>query len=257
MPFIGVDVGGTNIDVVLFNREFSHLCNFPTKEKISELPSLLRHLEERYKARICLALAAWIRGGKIVKAPNLPKVELDKLGFVENDANCFALFAAKNLGFKDLLAITIGTGIGSGIIVDGKIYRGRGLAGELGHSVVASEGRNCVCGGKDHLEAYFGGWAIKRERGVEAREIFDLDENAVYAMKGFDLLCRQVSSALMLMDFQAVVFGGRIGARLKIDRIREGVGKYLMPEFMAEIVVIEDELAVAKGAAILAKEVFG
>jgi glucokinase/N-acetylglucosamine kinase len=257
MPFIGVDVGGTNIDIVLFDGRFTHLHNFPTKEKIFELPNILKDLEKRYKARVCLALAAWIREGKVVKAPNLPEFEFENLGFLENDANCFAFFASKKLGLKDLLGITIGTGIGSGVIIDGKIYRGRGLAGELGHTVVASEGRDCVCGGRDHLEAYFGGWALKREMGMEARKIFELDENVIYAVKGFDLLCKQISSAMMLMDFQAIVFGGRIGARLRIDRIKEGIEKYVMPEFRAEIIIMDDELAVAKGAALLAKEVFG
>ena len=258
MPFIGVDVGGTNTDVVLFDGEFSHLYHLPTK-KISELPVILESAEEKYRAKSCIGLAAWIRGGKVIKAPNLPEIDFEKLQrgrLIENDANCFAFFASKKLGFKNLLGVTIGTGIGSGITIDGKIYRGKGLAGEIGHAVVGDEGRRCACGGRDHLEAYFGGWVIKEETGKEAKEVFDYNENAIYAMKGFDLLCRQISYALMLMDFEAVVFGGRIGARLRIDKLKEGVEKYLMPEFRPEIAILRDGLAVAKGAALLAKEVF-
>jgi len=106
----------------------------------------------------------------------------------------------------------------------------------------------------DHLEAYFGGWAIKRETGREAKEIFDAEEDVVYRMRGFDLLCRQVAFVSMLMDFQAIVFGGRIGAKLRIDKLKEGMAKYIMGEFMPEIVMLKDELAVAKGAALLARE---
>ncbi|MBO8181708.1 MAG: ROK family protein [Archaeoglobus sp.] len=254
MPFLGVDIGGTNTDIVLFDKEFIHLHHFSTKEKISEISKIVGNLEKKYGAKSCIGLAAWIREGKILKAPNLPQIiEFD---LIENDANCFTFFAARKLGFKNLLGITIGTGIGAGVIVNGKIYRGRGLAGEIGHSVVGNEGRKCVCGGEDHLEAYFGGWAIRKETGKEAKEIFEADENVIYKMKGFDLLCKQIASASMLMDFEAVVFGGRIGARLSSDKLKEGISKYIMPEFMPEIVTLKDELAVAKGAAILAKEGF-
>ena len=253
MPFLGVDIGGTNTDIVLLDRDFTHLHHFPTKEIISEIPKLLKDLEKRYEAKGCIGLAAWIREGRILKAPNLPRADFD-FDLVENDANCFAFYASKKFGFENMLGITIGTGIGGGIIVSGKIYRGRGLAGEIGHTVVGDEGRACVCGGKDHLEAYFGGWAIRKETGKEAKDIFEADEDVIYKMKGFELLCRQIASVLMLMDFEAVVFGGRIGARLSVDKLKGGIAKYLMPEFMPEIEILEDELAVAKGAALLAKE---
>jgi predicted NBD/HSP70 family sugar kinase len=256
MPFLGIDIGGTNIDIVLLedSGEFRHLQSFKTSDKISEISEIIKDCERRYGIeRSCVGVAAWIRDGKIVKAPNLPRVpKFDWL--MENDANCFAFYTSKKLGFENMLGITVGTGIGSGIVIGGKIYRGRGLASEIGHVVVGSSGRKCVCGGKDHLEAYFGGWAIKKETGKEAKELFKLDESKVYEIKGFKEFCRVIGFAVMLMDFEAVIIGGRIGSRLDIARVKKEVGNYLMPEFNPKIVSINDELAVAKGAAMLAKE---
>ncbi len=258
MPFLGVDIGGTNIDVVLLedSGEFRYLRSFKTSDKISEIPEIIKDYERRYGVeRSCLGIAAWIKAGKIVKAPNLPTIpEFD--GLMENDANCFAFYAAKKFAFGNMLGITVGTGIGAGIVIDGKIYRGKGLAGEIGHVVVGNteDSRTCVCGGKDHLEAYFGGWAIKKETGMEAKELFKLDESKIYEMKGFKDFCRAIGFAVMLMDFEAVIIGGGIGNRLDIARLKEEVGNYLMPEFNPEIASIKDELAVAKGAALLAKE---
>jgi glucokinase/N-acetylglucosamine kinase len=59
----------------------------------------------------------------------------------------------------------------------------------------------------------------------------------------------------MLMDFEAVVIGGRIGVRLQEQVLKKRVYSYLMPEFQPEIRILDDELAVAKGAALLAKDV--
>ena len=79
---------------------------------------------------------------------------------VDNDGHLAALGesrygAAK--GARDFLMITVGTGVGGGIFIDGAPYRGsRGLGGELGHTVVELDGPPCPCGGKGHLEAYLG-----------------------------------------------------------------------------------------------------
>ncbi len=256
MSFLGVDIGGTNIDIVLLedSGEFRHLRSLKTTDKISEIPRIVKDYERSYSVeRYCVGIAAWIKGEKIVKAPNLPTIpKFD--GLMENDANCFAFYASKKLGFRNILGITIGTGIGAGIVINGKIYRGKGLAGEMGHVVVGNSGRKCVCGGRDHLEAYFGGWAIRKETGMDAKELFELDESKIYEMKGFKEFCKAVGFATMLMDFEAIAIGGRIGSRLDIVKVEDGIENYLMPEFSPEVVGVKDELAVAKGAALLAKE---
>lgn len=94
---------------------------------------------------------------------NVPMATMlrDRLGlpvFVENDANAAALgefVAGAGRGVNDMIAITLGTGVGGGMILDGKIYTGfNHAAGELGHMVIKEGGRHCNCGRDGCLEAY-------------------------------------------------------------------------------------------------------
>ncbi|MBE0475610.1 MAG: ROK family protein [Coriobacteriia bacterium] len=92
---------------------------------------------------------------------------------LDNDGHCAALgehrFGAAK-GVRDFLMVTLGTGVGGGMFVDGQPYRGaRGLGGEVGHMPVRSDGAPCPCGDKGHLEAYVGRIALGRRGREEAR----------------------------------------------------------------------------------------
>lgn len=93
----------------------------------------------------------------------LPEINILK---ITNDANAAALgelIYGGGIGMKNFVMITLGTGIGSGIIVNGDLVYGHdGLAGEIGHVTAVPEGRNCGCGGRGHLEAYCSATGIKR-----------------------------------------------------------------------------------------------
>ncbi len=107
--------------------------------------------------------------GSIVQAPNLPwkndvplaRMMQDRLGVntvLGNDANAAALGEWRygaGRGCDDLLVVTLGTGLGSGLVVDGKLLLGpKGNAGELGHTIIVIDGRQCTCGRRGCLEAY-------------------------------------------------------------------------------------------------------
>ncbi len=254
MKILGVDVGGTNIDVVLYDGKFRHIKTVPTTEVIESLNDFLRGLIETYEVEaVGVGFAGWIRKGEILKAPNVKfKIHLDlNVDFVvENDANCFALYSSRLFGFKNVLGITIGTGVGGGIVFDGRIYRGRGLAGEIGHWFVGGDKR-CTCGGLGHLESYFGGWSFKRD-GLDAIDL--IESGKVYELEGFEKLCLCVANAITLLDPEAVVFGGRIGGSLNEGALKREIEKYLMPEFKTEIKTLKDPLAVAKGACLAVME---
>ena len=104
---------------------------------------------------------------------NVPAREMlrERLGvdnvFVENDANCAALgeaFAGCGNGSKNFVAVTLGTGVGSGIILDGKIVNGVNCAGgECGHMVIMVDGEQCSCGRKGCWEAYASATALIRQ----------------------------------------------------------------------------------------------
>ncbi|MEM4615729.1 MAG: ROK family protein [Archaeoglobaceae archaeon] len=240
---LGVDIGGTNTDVVLLkNEDFEVVGTFKTKEFD------LSKIDVDYEA-IGIGIAVWFKNGKPVGAPNLeriPNFEIKKPRIVENDAKCFAYYSAKLTGKKNVLSLTVGTGIGTGIVVGGKLYTGDGLAGELGHSYVGGR-RKCKCGGYGHLECYFGGWAIK-----DVKE--KLENGTIYDTKGFKLFCIAIANAVMLLNPEIVTFGGRIGGRLNEQVISEEVSKLIPEVFKPEFRVIKDDYAVAKGSALLAKD---
>jgi glucokinase len=192
-PVVAVDLGGTNIRAAFYpNGE-------PPPSKSTSRPTVaadgaqavLDHINEAIEAlglpaeaRTSLAIAIGAPGpldrdrGVIVHAPNLPGWLDLPLGqilhnhwscpvFVENDANLAVLgewrFGAGR-GAHHLIMLTLGTGIGGGIIVDDRLVRGaQGLAGELGHIPIQPFGPLCSCGKPGHLEAMASGPAIARQ----------------------------------------------------------------------------------------------
>lgn len=99
---------------------------------------------------------------------NLPLVEMleDKLKlpiYINNDANCAALgeaMAGEGKNFKNMVMVTLGTGIGGGIIIDKKIYTGGGKAGEIGHMCIDTDGKKCACGSVGCWERYASATAL-------------------------------------------------------------------------------------------------
>ncbi len=257
---LGIDIGGTNVDVVVYDGSFRHVETKPTSEVFPEFSTYLSELIEKTGAKaVGVGAAVWLRGkGRIPKpvfAPNLQGFEqLEKLSalsttgisvVLENDANCFALYASHVLEAKDVFGVTVGTGVGSGIVVNGKIYRGNGMAGEVGHVSVCENGRICGCGERGHLEAYFGGRAFEYE-GKDAKEL--VESGAIYATDGFRYFCMAIANAIRLLDPEVVALGGRIGMNLDTEIVKDCVYSYLPEFYDVRIEAVRDELAVAKGA---------
>src|SRR6202167_4886743 len=128
------------------------------------------------------------RDGHLAFAPNLQTASGADLGsllssvlgnssiFCENDANCAALAEHEwgaGRGIRDFVMVTLGTGIGGGVVADGQLVRGRsGFAGEIGHMVVEAHGAPCLCGGKGCWERYASGGGLQRltrEAALEGR----------------------------------------------------------------------------------------
>ncbi|HID43366.1 MAG TPA: ROK family protein [Archaeoglobaceae archaeon] len=253
MKILGIDVGGTNIDCVIFDGEFTYLGTYPTSDYIKNFEKFINKLlKENNADAVGVGVALWIKEGKPVLAPNLPEIpELsDSAIFFENDANCFAIYSHHIFNYLNIFAVTVGTGVGGGIIINGELYRGGGLAGEVGHVVVGGE-EKCTCGGKGHLEAYFGGWALKKKYRRSVRELLS-GEKFFYSSEEFRLFCREIANVVTILDPEAVVFGGRIGMNIDKKRLKECVYSQLMPYFSPKIEILCDELAVAKGACVMA-----
>ena len=104
---------------------------------------------------------------------------------IDNDANAAALaetsFGAAR-GYRHALCITLGTGIGGALVVDGKVFRGaNGMAGEFGHMQVVAEGRRCECGNRGCWEQYSSGNALVRE----ARDLVAANSPSAHILVGF------------------------------------------------------------------------
>ncbi len=191
--YIAIDVGGTKVQVASFVKgkikqtyRFSTTSDFETTlNQISELAKLLASEDKIEAVGVAAPGPIDFARGQILDAPNLhwhhPRVvdALEKaLGapvVLENDAAA-AGYAETLMGAgKDansVLYVTIGTGIGTGVIINQQIYHGaRGTEG--GHMIIDPEGPECNCGGRGHFETFVSGPAIERRFGRPAHEIYD------------------------------------------------------------------------------------
>lgn len=226
------------------------------------------------------------RTGVIINAPNLPGfLDVPVAGivarafslpvYVANDANLAALgehrFGAGR-GAADMVYITVSTGIGGGVITDGKLLLGhRGLAGEIGHMTIDLDGPMCNCGNRGCLEAMASGTAIARcarealEAGVvsilpeltPSRDPAEIDARIVAegAIRG-DRLARTiieragtligvgVASLLSLFNPERVVIGGGVSqtGNLLFDAIRSEVRARVQAAFIRDVGIVPAEL---------------
>ncbi len=186
-----IDCGGTYIKAALVDRN----GNINSRKKLSteaekgmnavakNIASAVRAFEEKNQiAGVALGMAGAIefKSGVLLQAPNFTgsenfplkamlQRELSLPVFIENDANVYAL-GEKWLGagkpFNSFLCLTIGTGLGGGIILNSKLWRGiDGTAGEFGHITIYPDGFKCKCGNRGCLEEYVSARAISRMVG--------------------------------------------------------------------------------------------
>ena len=129
--------------------------------------------------------------------------------FVDNDAKALALgegWRGAAEGVDNFIAMVVSTGVGGGIVLDGRLLDGEsGNAGHIGHVIVEPEGRVCACGGRGCLEAEASGLAIAAVTGRPAAEA----EAATVARTG-TLVGRAVASAANLLDLRLAVVGGSV-----------------------------------------------
>ena len=187
--FLGIDIGGTNIRGKIISEEGKTLGERKTLSDahmgISRLMENLAGLIEGFAGEGVSAIGIGIPGtvdrasGTLVQAPNIAntknfpftKALSEKIGtatpfFIENDASCAALGeyrAGAGRGSNSMVMITLGTGFGGGIILDGRLWSGEnGFAGEVGHMTINPSGPLCACGVRGCIETYVSQVAIKR-----------------------------------------------------------------------------------------------
>ena len=314
---LGIDIGGTFTKIGLVDREGSihfedeiSTRGYPTIEEFIQAlhTHVMQSLEKINTSFLLLGIGVGAPNGNyyagtIENAPNLVwkgKIEFVKLMekqfhlpvLVTNDANAAALgemlFGAAG-DLKNFLMITLGTGLGSGLVVNGDIIYGHdGFAGELGHVLVYDNGRQCGCGKRGCLEAYVSATGIKRtvyelmaEDSMESevrnipfsklkpKMITDLAESGdPIAIKAFErtgfLLGRALADTVAhISPARIFIFGGLAKAgKWIIDPAKKSMEEHLLPIYRNKIDIVpsallDKNIAVLGAAALIWKRLDG
>ena len=276
---IGIDIGGTKISAGVVdssgNLIDSSKCSTPAeggKDLISSVVNLVKELNKKYEIKgIGISIAALISSdyGTIVGAPNI--ANLSKLNFaneikeefklpiiIENDANAamwaeFKFGSAK--GLNPVMFFIIGTGVGGGLVIDGKLFKGaNGIGAEFGHMCVVPNGLLCGCGAKGCIEQYASGGALIRYANEallanpdKSEEVLSFGEGKLsgtaltkaakagneLALAAFskqaDWLGLACASYSLIIDPQAIIIGGGVvdAGELFLAPVRAAMRKYM------------------------------
>lgn len=200
MYWLGIDLGGTNIVAGVVNEKYEIVakasvktaCPRPAEEIADDMAKVCRMACEQAGIALSQVEACGVGSpgsvnpvsGIIAMANNLgfenvPLAAMlkERTGvefYLENDANAAAYgeyIAGAGRGTKDFVAVTLGTGVGGGIIIDGKLFSGSNYAGgELGHTVIVADGQPCSCGRNGCFEAYASATALIRQAKAAMKE---------------------------------------------------------------------------------------
>lgn len=302
MTTIGVDLGGTKVLAAVVHRgEVRSQAKRLTPDGGPDaiVATIAEMVDELGGAdRIGMGVPGQVTGadGVVVGAPNLPgfdkPVPLGRLVaeatktrvVASNDVNVATAAehrAGAGKGYDDVLGVFMGTGVGGGLVLGGRVRDGAtGLAGEIGHTTYLPGGRQCACGLTGHVEAYAGRAAMEAEarRRHGAGEPTALVElagegrmrSAVFAAaldagdamtvslldEAVDAVAVGIAAAIMLLDLEVVVVGGGVADKLGpafLGRIEQAVRSRLFPKARTRIVPAAlGDLAGVIGAAHLA-----
>jgi glucokinase len=205
MAYLGVDIGGTKIITAIADGEGRVLCqeNFHTPREggpeavLAAIETSFRCLMDTHNIPQSEVQGTGIGcggpldpyAGRIEKVVNLPGWEglllsqyfsdaFSAPAFLDNDVNLAALGEARRgagINISNMAYLNVGTGIGGGIVIDGRLYRGNGNAAEFGHQIVLPNGPDCPCGNHGCLESLCSGTSIARR----AREYLEQNPKSI------------------------------------------------------------------------------
>lgn len=285
---VGVDVGGSFIKAVAWDGDdVSDRLRLPSPstppEILDVVAELARSLGNGVPVGVGLAGLVDHRRGVLVWAPHLPGEEVEvtkplsaRLGVpvaADNDANLAALAEQRRgaaVGAASIVMLTLGTGIGMGLVINGEIYRGRAHAGEVGHVTVQLPGRPCACGRRGCWETTISGTRLDQDARevlgetatasdlVSAAQAGNPEARARLAEAG-EWLGRGIETLMLALDPEVIVVGGAAAQAGDLllgpvrDRLArtEGAGHRDSPHVTASILGPD---AGAIGAAIMAAD---
>ncbi len=242
---LAIDLGGTNLRGALVARDGSIRIrretaaaksgpgDFAVEQMISFCDQLLQEAKKsRMKVGgIGLGVAGFlVDRARIRFSPNLAHLKGVDIGsalskrlrlpcVTENDGNCAALgewWLGSAKGTHHALVLTLGTGVGGGLISDGRLIRGsHGSGGEVGHVCIDPDGPPCACGSNGCLEQFASGGALERNTRIPAKHLFEKAQKGdADALSAFSKMGRYLgiglSSLCFLFDPEIVVLGGKV-----------------------------------------------
>ncbi|MFH1308009.1 MAG: ROK family protein [archaeon] len=249
---IALDLGGTNLRAALVKngKIIKYIKKDTPKTKqalISEIVDSIERVMSSKVKGIGVGSAGPLDKGIIKNPPNLPLRNFNLQRFlenkfrkkvvIENDANCVALAEAKfGAKKKNFFILTIGTGVGGGVIINGELYRGEGYAGELGHIIIdnGKDLENLVARKRQAFltKKYFGKELMVKDlikmNNPNARKIL----NELFSYLGMG-----IASLINVFDPEVVVLGGgfRDAGKPCLDMIKKQVRKYSIIPRIPEI----------------------
>ena len=296
--YVGIDLGGTNTKIGVVDKEGNKIFTTTIKTEsidgyeisLNRIADILKENLKEYEipldkvGGVGIGVPGPVVQTRIVKFfanfpwpenLNLAEEFEKRIGLkvrADNDVNVITLgemWKGAGKGHKNVLGVAIGTGIGGGIIADGKLISGKnGAAGEIGHIKVEKDGKLCGCGQKGCWEAYASATGLIREaesrlkvnklnklyemtkdREVEAKDIFDaarledafsldlIEYEAEYIALG-------LGNILNVIDPEVVVIGGGVSLAgpILFDKVNQYIKKYALPSTLENLKIITAEL---------------
>lgn len=290
MSLIGIDIGGTKIyaglvrddKVIRRRRKSTPADSEEGVELVSTLVDDLRDGEEIYGMGVGMAGFIDIDQGVLISSPNLPgwsntplkRLLEEKMGlpvFIDNDVNCATLAEFKlgaGVGRKDICAVFPGTGIGGGIIIDGRLIHGASFCGgEIGHIPIKLNGPRCACGLVGCLETLCSGPAIIKSTNRPLNSVTEIskaaEEGEEWAVSALEqaggYLTQGIAILVNALNPEIVVLGGGVieACPRMLEIVREKISFMALPQALKGLTIETARLrseAGLLGAALIAKE---
>ncbi|MFH1506086.1 MAG: ROK family protein [archaeon] len=277
---IGIDLGGTKIEGILMDEKGRVLNRYrtstqahkPLKVIVGNIMNVVKHLKERPIKGVGIGIPGFILpNGKLACANNVPGLDNQRIKkvlekslrtkvFIENDANCFALAEHKfgaGKGTKNMIGMIIGTGIGSGLILDGKIYRGSiGAAGEIGYQILDPNGPHYST-----LKGDFESWCsgpniVKRYKKAGGKsdfhspgEVFKSKERKAKKVmeETYDYLGRGIGNLINTLNPELIVLGGGVSNIPFYKEVNKAAKKYTNPSLQRYVKIVKNKLGDSAG----------
>ncbi len=282
---IGLDIGGTKIEGILMSEKGRIISSFRTPTQsdksrkiiLSNIIKTIAILKTKNKiSGIGIGIPGVEKNGRIIAMPNIKKligVDIKRLienkfktkVYLENDAKCFALAehkfgAAKN--YKNSVGLILGTGIGSGIMINNGLYKGNGYAGSFGHTTIEANSKlRCNCGKYGHFEAFCSGPSIVKRYKLAKGRLKGSDTeiiNHIFSSNGkieakirketMKYLAIGIANIIRALNPEIIVLGGGLSNLNFYKELKNKTKKYVSRHIKNSVKIIKNKLGDNSGA---------